>query len=260
MPAAPTPPTSSPPNPVSPAQTPPPQHIIRQHGRTVLLLLLAVLAPLLLFADLADDVLKHGGFAWDRTILEWYAARRTPGLTQAAQVLALVAGVGGLPIITLLVAWGLHRARANVHAAFLVLAVAGATLLNVLAKVMFHRPRPDELIAVLREPGFSFPSGHAMANAAFGIALALAFWRSKAGWPLVVFGVLWALLVGASRNYLGVHYPSDVLAGFLASTAWVFGLYLTMGQRWPALRRAPAGEHDTRPPLKRPVIRQPDEE
>ena len=43
-------------------------------------------------ADLADDVLKHGGFAWDRTILEWYAARRTPGLTQAAQVLALIAG------------------------------------------------------------------------------------------------------------------------------------------------------------------------
>ena len=240
MPAVPPPPTDR------HATVTPLRGIIRQHGRAALLLLLAVLAPLLLFADLAEDIFRHGGFAWDRSLLHWYAARRTPGLTQAAQVLAVVAGVGGLPIITLLIAWGLHRRRADVHAAFLVLAVGGATLLNVLAKVVFHRPRPDELLAVLSEPGFSFPSGHAMANAAFGLALALAFWRSRAGWPLVAFGVLWALAVGVSRNYLGVHYPSDVLAGFLASTAWVFGLYLTMGRRWPGLRRSPAGERDTR--------------
>lgn len=219
--------------------------LLRQHWRTALLLLLAVLLPLLLFADLAADIFRHGGFPWDKAILEWYAAHRTPGLTHAAEILAIVAGVGGLPIITLLIAWALHRQRANVHAAFLVASVMGATLLNVIAKVIFQRPRPDELIAVLAEPGFSFPSGHAMANAAFGIGLALTFWRSRAGWPLAVFGVLWALLVGASRNYLGVHYPSDVLAGFLASTAWVYGLYVTMGSRWPRLRKSPAGERDT---------------
>lgn len=223
----------------SPLSPSPPQGIIRQHGRAALRLLLAVLVPLLLFADLAEDIFRHGGFAWDQSLLDWYAARRTPGLTQAARVLAVVAGAGGLPLLTLLFAWALRRRRGDVHAAFLVLAVAGATLLNVLAKLVFHRPRPDELLAVLSEPGFSFPSGHAMVNAAFGLALALAFRRSRAGWPLAAFGVLWALLVGVSRNYLGVHYPSDVLAGFLASTAWVFGLYLTMGRRWPALRRPP---------------------
>lgn len=219
--------------------------VVRQHWRTILLLLVAVLAPLLLFADLAEDLFRHGGFAWDRAILEWYAARRTPGLTHAAEVLALVAGIGGLPILTLLVAWVLHRQRANVHAAFLVLSVSGAILLNVVAKVVFQRPRPERLLAVLSEPGFSFPSGHAMANAAFGLGLALVFWRSRAGWPVAVFGVLWAVLVGVSRNYLGVHYPSDVLAGFLASTAWVYGLYVTMKSRWPRLRLSPAGERDT---------------
>ena len=219
--------------------------VIRQHWRTILLLLVAVLAPLLLFADLAEDIFRHGGFPWDRAILEWYAAHRTPGLTHAAEVLAVVAGVGGLPIITLLIAWGLHRKGANSHAAFLVLAVGGATLLNVVVKVFFQRPRPDQLLAVLTEHGFSFPSGHAMANAAFGLGLALVFWRSRAGWPLALFGMFWAVLVGVSRNYLGVHYPSDVLAGFLASTAWVYGLYVTMASRWPRLRLSPAGERDT---------------
>lgn len=150
-----------------------------------------------------------------------------------------------MPIITLLVAWGLHRKGANVHAAFLVMSVLGATLLNVGAKMIFQRPRPAEIFAVLQEHGFSFPSGHAMANAAFGLALALTFRHSRAGWPLAIFGVLWALLIGISRNYLGVHYPSDVLAGFLASTAWVCGLYLTLARRWPGLRRSPAGEGDT---------------
>jgi undecaprenyl-diphosphatase len=52
--------------------------------------------------------------------------------------------------------------------------------------------------------------------------------------------------VGLSRNYLGVHYPSDVLAGLAASVAWVTGLYLILGRRWPGLRRSPRGERDTR--------------
>lgn len=220
-------------------------NLLRQHWRTALLLLLAVLLPLLLFANIAEDVLKHGGFAWDKTVLQWYAAHRTPQLTHAAEILALVAGVGGLPIITLLIAWALHRKGANIHAAFLVVSVLGAIVLNVIAKVVFQRPRPDELIAVMAEPGFSFPSGHAMANAAFGLALTLTFWRSRAGWPVAVFGFCWAVLVGVSRNYLGVHYPSDVLAGFLASSAWVCGLYIILSRRWRALRLSPAGERDT---------------
>lgn len=219
---------------------------VRRHWRSLLLLLVAVLAPLVLFADLAEDIFRDGGFAWDQSILAWYAAHRTPGLTRAAEILAVAGGVGGLPVITLLIAAGLVRARAPHHAAFLVLGLVGAALLNTLAKLVFQRPRPDEVLAVLTERGFSFPSGHAMANAAFGLALALTFWRSRAGWPLAVFGVLWAGLLGASRNYLGVHYPSDVLAGFLASCAWVVGLYLILARRWPELRRSPAGERDTR--------------
>ena len=128
-----------------------------------------------------------------------------------------------------------------------VLAVAGATLLNVTAKVIFQRPRPDELGAVLVEKGFSFPSGHTMANAAFGIALAYIFWRSpRTRWVSLV-ALAWAVAVGLSRNYLGVHYPTDVLVGFLTSLAWVTGLWFLMRKRWKALEQAPvhgqAAEH-----------------
>ncbi|QFP76710.1 phosphatase PAP2 family protein [Deinococcus sp. AJ005] len=215
------------------------------HWRGLLLLLLGVLLPLVLIASLTEDVFRDGGFAWDTAILEWYRAHRTPTLTSAALALGVIGGVRVLPLITLAVALLLARAGARVHAWYLVFALSGAALLNLLAKLIFQRPRPDELGAVLVESGFSFPSGHAMANAAFGIALGLIFWRSRLGWPVAVLGVFWGVLLAASRNYLGVHYPTDVIVGFLASTAWAYGLYLLMARRWPTLRHSPGGENDT---------------
>ncbi|WP_231881556.1 phosphatase PAP2 family protein [Deinococcus puniceus] len=219
---------------------------LKANWRALLLLLLGVLGPLLLFSELAEEVFEEGGFAWDVSVLAWYRENRTPGLTALANALAGLGGVWVLPVVTALIAWLLARAGAKAHGWFLVLALAGAALLNGAAKLFFQRARPDVLEALVREPGFSFPSGHAMSNAAFGFALILVFWRSRAGWPVAVVAGVWAIAVGASRNYLGVHYPSDVLAGFLASAAWVAGLYLLMGRRWPRLRKSPKGERDTR--------------
>ncbi|MDV6374006.1 phosphatase PAP2 family protein [Deinococcus arenicola] len=218
---------------------------LKSHWRTLLLLLLGVLLPLVLVAELTEDVFRDGGFVWDGAILEWYRAHRTPTLTGVALALGVIGGVKVLPLIALAIALLLARAGARVHAWYLFFALSGAALLNLLAKLIFQRPRPDELGAVLVESGFSFPSGHAMANAAFGIALGLIFWRSRLGWPVAVLGVFWGVLLAASRNYLGVHYPTDVIAGFLSAAAWVYGLYLVMGRRWPALRDSPGGKRDT---------------
>lgn len=218
---------------------------IKDHWRSLLFLLLGVMIPFAVFTQLIHEIFQEGGFAWDQAVLNWYAQRRTPGLTRFAQLLAQLGGVSVLPFVTFAIAWLLGQTRGKAHGWFLVTGVVGAILLNVAAKVVFQRPRPDELVAVLTEPGYSFPSGHAMANAAFGIALTLVFWRSRAGWPVAVFGALWAVAVGASRNYLGVHYPSDVLAGFTASATWVAGVYILMRRRWPQLRRSPAGPQDT---------------
>lgn len=219
---------------------------LKTNWRVLLLLLVGVLGPLLLFLELAEDVFRDGGFPWDGSILAWYRAHRTPQLTALANDLAVLGGFAVLPLTTAVIAFLLARAGAKAHGWFLILALAGAALLNAVAKLVFQRARPDILEALVREPGFSFPSGHAMSNAAFGFALIVVFWRSRAGWPVAVVAGLWAVAVGASRNYLGVHYPSDVLAGFLASAAWVAGLYLLMGRRWPGLRKSPRGEADTR--------------
>lgn len=213
--------------------------LLARHWRQLALLLLGVLLPLLLLADLTEDIFQDGGFAWDRAILAWSAAHRTPALTRLAEALALLGGVWVLPVVTSGIAGWLWWIGARAHAALLVMAVGGATLLNVLAKLLFQRPRPENLGAVLTEPGFSFPSGHAMSNMAFGFALVLVFWRSRGGWPAVLLGFAWALAVGLSRTYLGVHYPTDVLAGFAASVAWVAGLYLILSGRWPSLRASP---------------------
>ncbi|PNY79976.1 phosphatase PAP2 family protein [Deinococcus koreensis] len=211
--------------------------LLRLHWRLILLVLLGVLAPLVLIAELTEEVFRDGGFSWDQAILEWYAAHRTPGLTLLARVLAVLGGVPALPIITLGIALVLARFRTRAHAWFLILAVSGATVLNGLAKVAFQRARPGELVAVLNEPGFSFPSGHAMSNMAFGMALCLVFWHSRARWPAALLGVGWGLLVGISRNYLGVHYPTDVLVGCLSSVTWVVGLYLVVRKRWRVLNQ-----------------------
>lgn len=218
--------------------------LLARHRRQLALLFVGVLLPLWLFADLADDIFREGGFAWDQAVLAWYAARRTPALTGVAQALAWLGGVWGLPVLVGVVVGFLLRAGARAQAWFLISAVAGAVALNGIAKGLFQRPRPDVLGALVHEPGFSFPSGHAMSNMAFGFALVLIFRYSRVAWPLAVLGALWGLLVGVSRNYLGVHYPSDVLAGFAASVAWVTGLYLILSGRWPALRRSPRGEAD----------------
>ncbi len=219
---------------------------LRANWRALLLLLIGVLVPLLLFFELTEDLLEEGGFAWDASVLAWYRAHRTPELTAVANALAVLGGFAVLPVVTGLIAFLLARAGAKAHGWFLILALAGAALLNAAAKLVFQRARPDIVEALVREPGFSFPSGHAMSNAAFGFALIMVFWRSRAGWPVAVVAGLWAIAVGASRNYLGVHYPSDVLAGLLASAAWVAGLYLLMSRRWPGLRKSPKGERDTR--------------
>ena len=212
--------------------------LLARHWTQLALLLLGVLAPLLLVADLAEDVFRGGGFPWDQGLLTWYAAHRTPELTAGAKVLALIGGVRVLPVITAVIALALYRFGTRAHSWFLIAAVAGAIGLNVLAKVAFQRPRPDELVAVLAEPGYSFPSGHAMVNMALGVAVALIFARRRT-WPLAALGLLWGLAVGVSRNYLGVHYPTDVLAGFATSTAWVTGLYLILSRRWRRLKKTP---------------------
>lgn len=103
-------------------------------------------------------------------------------------------------------------------------AVVGSAILNTLLKLAFQRARPD-LYRMIEAHGFSFPSGHSMV--AFGLYATLVYllWRHMPGAlsrsVLVVCGSVFIALIGISRIYFGVHYPSDVAAGYLASGCWL---------------------------------------
>ncbi len=108
------------------------------------------------------------------------------------------------------------------------LIVIAAEITTFLGKLWFHHPRP--LLAVFHETDFSFPSGHATIAVAFYGYLAyilIKLLKDRYKWPIIILTVLMAGLIGFSRLYLGVHYLSDVLAGyFVGLTALIIGINL----------------------------------
>lgn len=106
----------------------------------------------------------------------------------------------------------------------LAVCLAGAGLLSVFLKNSFQRLRPDSFFLV-QETSFSFPSGHAMATMCFYGMLAFFLMREAKSWPLrlliAMLAVIMSLIVGLSRIYLGVHYPTDVAAGYAVGFMWL---------------------------------------
>lgn len=102
--------------------------------------------------------------------------------------------------------------------------LAGAGLLSVILKNSFHRLRPDSFFLV-QETSYSFPSGHAMASMCFYGMLAFFLMREVKSWPvrllIATFAIILSLVIGISRIYLGVHYPTDVVAGYAVGFMWL---------------------------------------
>lgn len=100
--------------------------------------------------------------------------------------------------------------------------VAGAEIVTFFAKIIFHRPRP--LAAMVFEPDFSFPSGHATIAVAFYGYLAyilINLVNKRYKYPIIIAAILIASLIGYSRLFLQVHYPSDVLAGYFVGAVFL---------------------------------------
>lgn len=115
------------------------------------------------------------------------------------------------------------------------LAVAGAALFNQLLKTYYHRLRPSS--ALLYQVGLSFPSGHAMIGMALYGCLAWLLWRHGRHPAWAVLLVAWAVLIGLTRVYLHVHYPTDVVAGFAAGLLWLILLRTALRLWWREERK-----------------------
>ena len=202
-----------------------------------LLLLASFVLPWAVFIEVAEDVWQAGGFAGDKAVLQLLHRHATPALDRLALALTAVGdplpmvGAAGL-IVLALARWG-RRPQAR----FFGLSVAGAMALNLLVKAVVARPRPALWLSLRPALHASFPSGHAMGAAAMVTALGFLAWRHRGQRLAWTLGALFALGVGWSRLYLGVHYPSDVLAGWTGAVGWVAGLHLLFSPAFHELRR-----------------------
>lgn len=199
---------------------------LRKYGRRLLLLFVGLLLPLWGFAELADEVDDGTGFFFDEPMLRAAHALAGAGLDRA---FLLVTRLGYewlvLPFdiaLVLVLAWK-QRVREGLFAA---LALGGSALLNLATKQVFARARPELWPSIAPEQTFSFPSGHAMGSMTLAWVCLLLAWRTRWRWPVLLVALPFALLVGLSRIYLGVHYPSDILAGWAAASAWAVVSFL----------------------------------
>jgi undecaprenyl-diphosphatase len=183
---------------------------------------------LLLFADLAEDVHEPEAQQIDQGILAALHQHTSPFLDQAAWFISLLGSEILAVLFFVTVAWLLWQRRYGA-AISLSIVVVGAMILNDLLKLLIRRPRPAEVITSLPGQVWSFPSGHAMVSLAFYGFLAYLGWEILRGvWRVlwVASMVLLVLLIGWSRIYLGVHYFTDVVAGYVAGFIWLDSVIL----------------------------------
>lgn len=191
-----------------------------------------------LFALLTAAVVDQVTQPVDEAFLLAIHAYATPALTLLALTLAVIGDFPGLSFQLLILTAGLWRSRYRRVMLFPAVSLVGGTLLAVGFKLIFQRPRPLVFEPFVQELSYSFPSGHATMAVCFYGALAVLAWRflsaARGRAALVALLGLMILAIGASRLYLGVHYPSDVLGGFAAGAAWMAASALVTFRFLPA--------------------------
>ncbi len=200
---------------------------------TLLLFLLLILIPLAVFAKTAQEVWAEGGFGYDAPTLLFIHRFATPALDHVMVFITTVAGFYSLPVITLAACALFWFRRHRRWAVFLLLAVAGSGALMLTIKALFRRIRPHLWVSPAPETDFGFPSGHSITSISFFLALVLLAWPTRYRWPALILGSLGTLLVGLSRLYLGVHYPSDVIAAWAVGVVWTAVVFRVLFRRHP---------------------------
>lgn len=197
-----------------------------------LLILFLVLAPATLaFLKISSEVVEGDTLAFDQMLLR---ALRIPadnevpiGPAWLHQSMIDITALGGGPVLTLItiltMGYLIARQRGRLAVLLGVLIAAGGFMNNLLKQV-FIRERPEIVPHLVEVSSASFPSGHAMNSAMVYLTLAALLASTERSWRVRVFLMFTALfltlIVGASRVYLGVHWPTDVLAGWSVGAAW----------------------------------------
>jgi undecaprenyl-diphosphatase len=199
------------------------------HWRSLLALLIGVYLPLQGFGLLAVEVWKNeGGFPWDVPMLLAIHERSHPQLDIFAATFTKLGVFWGVFPVATVIGLVLLRQRRWRSLAFLVVTLLGSAAINRTAKAVFHRVRPQLWETLHPKLDFAFPSGHAMSSMSLVATLIILSWGTRWRLPVLIFGSLFVGAIAWTRLYLGVHFPSDILAGWMISSAWVIGVSLVI--------------------------------
>jgi undecaprenyl-diphosphatase len=180
---------------------------------------------LILFVWLAREVTRGDAMRLDTPIRNAVHARSSPPVTAAMRGVSLIGSEVFLVPLGLILVWRLVAAKRRRAAVVLAVAALGAEGLDQIMKLLFARPRPDPFFGLASPITHSFPSGHAMVSCCFfGVLAAILAVREPSRLKRMAIFAAAAILValmGFSRVYLGLHYPTDVLAGYAAAVVWL---------------------------------------
>lgn len=186
------------------------------------------------FGWLADEVLERDFVQVNTTVLLSIHAYESPTLDRIALTVTNIGSGWGVTIIGLLLATALVISKRYVDLATLLAVLIGAAVIVFSFKLAFHQTRPQVFVPLAPEHDYSFPSGHSLTS--FSLWGFFAWWIVSMGhqdlwrWLLAILGLTIALLVALSRLYIGVHWPTDVIAGMLLAFAWIS--VCVVGQHW----------------------------
>jgi len=210
---------------------------IGSHELSTLLAALLLAGGVWAFAELADEVTEGSTRSVDRAILLTLRSSDDHSdplgprfVEELGRDFTALGGMGVLIIVSLATVTYLALLGKPQTGLFVIAAVAGALVISMTLKLAFDRPRPDLVPHGSHVYTASFPSGHAMTSAATYLALggllARAHRRKRLKAFFLLLAIMLTLFVGISRVYLGVHWPTDVLAGWALGTCWAIACWL----------------------------------
>lgn len=181
------------------------------------------------FVKIAEEVHEGSTLRYDDAILWYIHHLHNVFFDTFIKMATQLGGLIGVSVLTFICLCFLYWRRKRFAILQLTLSVLGAAAINTLAKGIFLRDRPHLWERIVTETSYSFPSGHAMASSALAFSIILILWHTHWRWWAIVCGGVYVLFIGFTRMYLGVHYPTDILAGWCMSAAWIIVVAVALG-------------------------------
>ena len=197
---------------------------INIHFITFLLLIVVFISCALLFVNLAEEINEHELLHFDMTIIQAVQSSINDVSTRVLTFITDLGSVKGNIVLVIIFSILLLMKRRFFSVLFLVIVTLTGGYVNHFLKWIFQRERPS-LNPLVEVNGYSFPSGHSMSSFILYGALMIIATRITKKWSIRVavyaICIFMILTIGYSRIYLGVHFPSDVIGGYIAGCAWL---------------------------------------